>query len=313
MAVTVTEIPSYENYGRCVRIANAAAEALVTVDVGPRVIKFARTGGVNVMFNDLPREAVNAGADFDRHFYPGAKFLNYGGHRMWLSPESSPETYYPDNDPVPYEIVENGAVFTPKPQAENGVALQIEIRMDSDAPSLDVVHRATNIGKASKTFAPWALTVLDQGGTEIIPLNTHDTGLLANRAVSIWPYADLRDDRFYFGHRYATLRQDPDAKAAFKIGFDNFAGRGYYAIGDTVFIKTYYPNHPDGVYPDNGMSFETYTASLFLELETLGELKEMVPGETAAHKENWKLAVNPGSFDARDDDAIASYLEKLDQ
>ena len=281
MAVTVTEIPSYENYGRCVRIANAAAEALVTVDVGPRVIKFARTGGVNVMFNDLPREAVNAGADFDRHFYPGAKFLNYGGHRMWLSPESSPETYYPDNDPVPYEIVENGAVFTPKPQAENGVALQIEIRMDSDAPSLDVVHRATNIGKASKTFAPWALTVLDQGGTEIIPLNTH--------------------------------RQDPDAKAAFKIGFDNFAGRGYYAIGDTVFIKTYYPNHPDGVYPDNGMSFETYTASLFLELETLGELKEMVPGETAAHKENWKLAVNPGSFDARDDDAIASYLEKLDQ
>lgn len=312
MAVTVTEIPSYENYGRCVRIANEAAEALVTVDVGPRVIKFARTGGQNIMFNDLPREAVSEGPDFDRYFYPGAKFYNYGGHRFWLSPESSPETYYPDNTPVSYEILENGAVFTPAPQKENGVALQIEIRMDDTAPSLDITHRATNISDAPKTFAPWALTVLGQGGTEIIPLNTRDTGLLANRYVSIWPYADLRDDRFYFGHRYATLRQDPKATVAFKIGFDNFAGRGYYAIGDTVFIKTYHPNHPDGVYPDNGMSFETYTAALFLELETLGELKSVAPGELAEHKENWRLAPNPGSFDPRDDDSIAAFLDKLD-
>ena len=313
MAVTVTEIPSYENYGRCVRIANDAAEALITVDVGPRVIKFARTGGVNIMFNDLSREAVSEGEDFDRYYGAGAKFYNYGGHRMWLSPESCPETYYPDNAPVAYEKVENGAVFTPAPQKENGVALQIEIRMDPTAPSMNVIHRATNMGSEAKAFAPWALTVLDQGGTEIIPLNTHDTGLLANRAVSIWPYADLRDDRFYFGHRFATLRQDPSAKVAFKIGFDNFAGRGYYAIGDTVFIKSYSPNHPDGVYPDNGMSFETYTAALFLELETLGELKNMAPGETAEHRETWKVVPNPGAFDARNDDAIAAFLDKLDK
>ena len=76
--------------------------------------------------------------------------------------------------------------------------------MDDTAPSLDIVHRAANISDDAKTFAPWALTVLGQGGTEIIPLNTRDTGLLANRYVSIWPYADLRDDRFYFCLLYTS-------------------------------------------------------------------------------------------------------------
>lgn len=311
MAVTVTEMQSYENYGRCVRIANDAAEALITVDVGPRIIKFARTGGVNLMWNDLQRQAVNKGEEFDQYYYQGAFFENYGGHRLWVSPESSPETYYPDNNPVPYTIIRNGAVFTPAPQTQNGVAYEIQVTIDDTAPSLDVTHRVTNISGAPKTFAPWALTVLDQGGVEIIPLNTHDTGLLHNRSVSIWPYADLRDDRFYFGHRFATLRQDPAAEAAFKIGFDNFAGKGYYVLKDSVFIKTYWPNHPDGVYPDNGMSFETYTAALFLELETLGEIREVAPGEVSVHKENWQVAENPGDFDRKDDDSIAAFLQKL--
>ena len=28
----------------------------------------------------------------------------YGGHRIWCAPEKMPETYYPDNEAVPYSF-----------------------------------------------------------------------------------------------------------------------------------------------------------------------------------------------------------------
>lgn len=311
MSVEKTILESYESYGRVLKVSNGTIEAYITIDLGPRIVRFAFCGGTNIMYNDAKKEHYNSGDEYDQYYYKGARWYNYGGHRLWISPESCPETYYPDNDPVEYKLTENGAVFTPNPQKENGVQHQIELVMHSTKPEMKVIHRVTNISDKPKEFALWALTVLGQDGCEIIPQNTHDTGLLANRQFAVWPYADLRDDRIYLGHKYITLKQSPDSTAPFKIGLDNFSGLGYYVIDDTVFIKKYYPNHPDGIYPDGGMSFETYTNELFLELETLGELKTVAPGQTEEHIEGWFLASNPGEFDRKDDDSIDSFINKL--
>lgn len=307
MAVKVSVIGEYENFGRCVKIENGLIEALVTIDVGPRVIRFNRVGGVNIMFNDINRDHFNNGAAYDSFYYEGAQWNIYGGHRLWISPESAPETAYPDNSPVEYTVTPSGAVFTPPPQVENDVAFSMELVMEADKPEMNVIHKVTNIGKKDKEFAVWALSVLAAGGTEIIPQNTHDTGLLPNRTVAMWPYCDFSDDRLFLGHSYATLRQD-ERFGPFKMGFDNASGKGYYVIGDTVFTKTYYPNHPDGRYADYGCSFETYTNELFLELETLGELKNVAPGSTEEHIENWKLSENPGGLNAKDDGAVETFL-----
>ncbi|MGI6269383.1 MAG: hypothetical protein ACOYKJ_02420 [Candidatus Howiella sp.] len=310
MGVTVQLIDAYENFGRCVKISNGAVEALVTVDVGPRVIRLCRPGGVNVMFNDLERAHFNNGPHYDKYYYKGAQWNIYGGHRLWIAPESAPETAYPDNNPVAYSVTPSGAVFTQPPQVENGVAFEIELEMEADAPALRVIHRVTNIGKEEKTFAVWALSVLAPGGVEIIPQNTQDTGLLPNRTVAMWPYCDFSDDRLHLGHSYATLRQDA-RYGPFKMGFDAFAGTGYYVIGDTVFQKTYAPNHPGGVYADYGCSFETYTNELFLEQETLGELKSVAPGATETHIEDWRLFPLEGSLDPKDDGSIEAFVKGL--
>ena len=311
MAVTVREIPSYENYGRCVQVTNGEIEAYITVDLGPRIIRYGFVGGTNIMFNDIARDCSNAGPEFDRHYFKGAQWFIYGGHRLWVSPESMPESYYPDRDPVEYRVTEQGAVFTPKPQTENGYQFEIEVAMCADKNEMQVLHRVKNIAEQPREFAVWALTVLGKNGLEIIPQNTHDTGLLANRYFSVWPYADMQDPRFYFGSRYLTLRQDPSMPQAFKIGLDNQKGTGIYAIEDTVFIKRYAPNHPNGCYADNGMSYETYTNNHFLELETLGELKKVAPGETIEHTERWELRKNPGTPDARDEAAIDAFVRQV--
>ncbi len=308
--VSFCEIEQFKDYGKCLKITNGCIEALVTLDIGPRIISFSFVNGRNVMFSNRGELAKCSGKEFDEYYYEGAEFENFGGHRLWLSPESLPETYYPDCTPVDYETVGDTVRFTPQPQTENGVALAIEITMHPEEPEMKVEHFATNISKTEKEFALWALTVMDRGGVEIIPQNTNDTGLLANRRIVMWPYASFNDDRFFLDDRYITLAQDENADAAFKVGVDCNTGVGYYVIGDVVFKKEY--NHIiDGNYPDGGVSYETYTNKTFLEFETLSELKKLQSNETATHTEMFSLYKKPCDFDRKNPKEIADFISKL--
>jgi hypothetical protein len=46
---------------------------------------------------------------------------------------------------------------------------------------------------------------------------------------------------------------------------------------------------PSKTYPDFGCSFETFTNAEFLEIETLGPMTELRPGQTVEHAERWTL------------------------
>jgi len=59
-------------------------------------------------------------------------------------------------------------------------------------------------------------------------------------------------------------------------------------LGDSLFIKTF-DHAPGGHYPDGGCNFETFTNSEMLEVESLGELVTLQPGESTTHFENWYL------------------------
>ena len=49
MAVKISYVDSYSYYGKCVRLENDLMEILITVDVGPRVLRFAVPGKENMM------------------------------------------------------------------------------------------------------------------------------------------------------------------------------------------------------------------------------------------------------------------------
>lgn len=307
MAVTIKEISAFKNYGKCVSLSANGIEMLVTVDIGPRIISYGFTGGTNIMFNDTDRAISVKGEAFDEFYYKGAEWLIYGGHRLWFSPEALPQCYYPDHDPVAYKFTSNGAIFTPPPQKGNDISCDIIIEMNEDGSAI-ITHRINNLSATPKTLAPWALTVLDKGGLEIIPQNPFEEGLLANRKIIAWPYTDFTDKRLFMGKNYITLKQDDSPNKPIKIGLDNKAGTALYVIKDTVFIKKY--NHNvDGTYPDFGVSFETYTDK-FLELETLGELVTIAKGEFAEHKEFWSLAKTETTPDPRNEAQLDEFYKK---
>ena len=306
-----TEIKDYLNYGRVLSITNGVIEAYVTIDVGPRIIRFGYVGGQNIMCDNRGAAAPKEDAEFESFFGEGKKWEILGGHRIWTSPESYPNSYYPDRDPVKYEITENGAIFTPNAERENGVQKQLEIKMDPDDTNMQVTMRVTNIAKSAQEFSIWGLTVSATGGTLIIPMNDNDTGLLANRNISVWPYTNLADSSLHFGNHYVTLRQDTNINQALKLGFDLNCAEAYYCIGDDIFRKSYETYHPSEKYPDNNCSFETYTCATFIEIESLSPLKTVQQNETVSLTEHWSLHKKPCDIDFNDDNSIDNMLEKL--
>ena len=301
----------FKNYGQCVKLSNGVIEAIATVDIGPRIVYFGFVNGENVMCTRKDEFEPIQNQQMDTHFYPGATWNNYGGHRLWASPEVMPNTYYPDKNPVAYAFTENGVKLTPPPQTENGQAMAMELIMDPEKPEMKVLHSLTNIGPKPQDLALWALSVCNQNGTLIIPTNQNDTGLLPNRVISIWAYDDISDDRIYFGKNFVTVKQDPQSPAPFKLGFDLNQGTVYYSMGHCVFKKQYKQNHPTGRYPDGGVSMETYCCGLFIEVETLSEQKVMAPGATETHLETWTMLPKPGDFNRKNGNEIEAFVQQL--
>ncbi len=302
----------YKNFGKCVLIENETASIIITVDVGPRIISYKLNGCENILFEDEGRVFFENGEEFKSYFGDTTWYI-YGGHRLWSSPESFPHSYVPDNAPVPY-VVCNGAVTFVAPATKTGQQHTTTVAFDEDEKGSSLVyieHTIENVGREPVELAPWAMSVCSAGGVEIFPQNTADNGLLSNRRNVFWSYSDINDERFFLGNRYGTLRQVPDSEGKFKIGMNNEDGWAAYINRGQIFLKNFSMNI-DGNYPDYGCNFETFTNGIFLECESLGELKKLNVGQKATISEVWELIPCEDEFDPRDEESIHEFVQKYD-
>lgn len=316
--VNISEI-NYKNFGKCIKMENEIASVIITVDVGPRIISYCLNGKENILLEDVDRAFFENGKEFREYFGEDKTWYIYGGHRLWSSPESMPHSYVPDNDPVKYEVHKFhwndepdtvGVTLTPPP-TKTGQQHNIVVWLDNNSSRLQVIHNITNVSGAIVTLAPWAMSVCSAGGVEIFPQNTKDNGLLSNRRNVFWPYSDINDDRFFLGNKYGTLKQVPDSEGKFKIGMNNEDGWAAYVNKGQIFLKNFNMNI-DGEYPDYGCNFETFTNGIFLECESLGELKTLKNGQTTSISEEWELIPCDESFDRKNEDNIDAFVKKFD-
>ena len=298
---------TYGNFGKCLAVSNDSMEIYVTIDIGPRIIKCNLLGKDNLMFEDIERKKNN---DVSSVFGEGKMWQIYGGHRMWLSPEKFPETYYPDCEKVVYYVHSKGATFTAPIQAVTGLQFSMNICMDETKPEFTVTHYVKNTNETPVKGAIWCLSVMTMNGAVIVPQPTEDTGLLPNRLLAVWPYADMADSRIFWGSRYIALRQNPAIDRAFKFGINNTAGKIAYVNHGQALVKSYAVNHPNGEYPDFGCSCEVYACDVFTEAETLSELKTIGKGESITHAETWTLTdgVDIGAFSNEALDELAKKI-----
>jgi hypothetical protein len=83
-----------------------------------------------------------------------------------------------------------------------------------------------------------------------------------------------------------------------------------YVLDDAVFVKQF-ARDPQANYPDGGCNCEMFTNQSMLEVETLGPLATLSPGQSVEHKENWAIFQGAGGFDLTSDDGIAALMVHL--
>src|SRR5216683_3172111 len=260
-AVTI-EKTSYAGWSNCYRVTNGEVELIVTTDVGPRVLRYGFVKGQN-LFKEFQEQLGKSGE---------TTWQARGGHRIWIAPEAVPETYALDNRPVKAAIKGSVLEVTEPVEPETGLEKTMIVRLAANGTNVEVEHCIRNTAAKARRFAPWALTMMAQGGTGISgfpPRGTHPEILQPTNPLVMWAFTDFSDKRWQFTKKYLLLRQDPKNPSPQKTGLFNRDTVGAYLLGSTLFIKTAAAQDIRRQ-PDFGCSLETFTNEQFLELETLG-------------------------------------------
>ena len=105
--------------------------------------------------------------------------------------------------------------------------------------------------------------------------------------MTIWNYTRLQDPRLHLGDDFILLEAASRLPPC-KIGVPNPQGWLAYLIGEVLFVKRFNPQS-DLPHPDSGCNTEVYCNDQFIELETLGALLVMQPGQTVTHTETWQI------------------------
>jgi hypothetical protein len=275
---------AYLNQPNCLKLSNGTVEVIVTTDVGPRIARYGFVDGENIL-----GEVPDAGLTTEL-----GDWKAYGGHRLWAAPENNPRTYVPDNSPVEHEELGERSVRLIGPVEEpTGLQKETIVTLDADGTGVTVEHSITNCGLWPIELAPWAITIMngEGGGTVVIPQEPyipHDDELLPARPMVLWHYTDLSDPRWTLGKKFIRLNVDASLAEPQKVGVANKQGWAAYSHNGLLFVKMF-DHQADAAYADEGCNCETYTAGSFVEVETLGTMFHLVPGESADHAERWQL------------------------
>lgn len=290
---------TYLNQPNCIRLSNGTVDLVLTTAIGPRIIRYGFLGGDNALGEVSELTTKTALGDWKP----------WGGHRVWSAPEAMPRSYSPDNSPIEARVDGNTVYLVQPVEPATGIVKEMTVTLAPTGTEVTIGHRLINRNLWSIEMAVWAMTIMHAGGTVILPqepYRSHDEALLPARSVTFWAYTDLSDSRWQLGPKFLRLRNDPSRAASQKIGIANHQGWAAYLRDGTLFVKRV-DWHDEARYPDGGVNVETYTAGPFLELETLGALGGVGPGDAATHEERWFLFRNVAG--AASDDELERSLK----
>jgi hypothetical protein len=278
---------NYRGWQKAYKLSNGHVELIVLADIGPRIIWYGFSGGENELY-EVAADAGSTG---------GKQFRLYGGHRLWISPEVE-STYYPDNEEAQVEASTDRICCVANPENAapgNNLQKEMEVKLAPSGSQVTIVHRITNRGDRPAHVAPWTPTMMHAGGQAILPFSPRvamdNDHLQPVGVLGIWSYTDFSDSRWILGSDFVQLKQSSAPTGRFEeqmSGLYNPAGWGAYFRAGHLFVKRA-PVIEGAHYPDFGCNLEVFTNRDFLELETLGPLCEIAPGQVTSHVEGWWL------------------------
>ena len=278
----------YRGWKNNLRIANATTELIVTLDVGPRVICYRKPGGFNVMKNYDEHDGRH-GRERMANSRRTAFLDRSGRSHAHLFRRQQPSCAHPA-----WRI--RGTLHSAAGGTEYGIQKVMEIapgrirqpgsraldrhqyrpRPDDTCPMGANCHGPRRHGDY-----PDCRRKANHPGHPSDAKHPGDFG--PNLSLILWPYFDFTDDRWTFGSRYIFLRQNAK-KGPTKIGLGHPVPWVAYLNRGTLFVKRF-RHHEWAKYPDTGTSYQTFTNEDMLEMETVGVLCTLLPGQSAELEE----------------------------
>ncbi len=281
MSITTTQYAGHE----ALAIDAGAVRLVATTSVGPRVLALLVPDGANA-FVEVPGMTLPC---------PGSEPIHLrGGHRLWAAPEDPRVTYRPDDDPVGVEEIAGGVRLVTRPDPVAGTSRAMSIVV-TGPERFTFEYGVVNTADHPQRLAAWAITMMAPHGRAWLPTLTgpfDPGGFQAQRNIVLWPYARHDDARFVLHDHAIELRADVLADRAhlgrFKVGTS--LRRGWVAHWREGVLLVKRAGHDESrEYADMGASGQLYSQDEFTELETLGPLTDLAPGDAAEHHEDWEV------------------------
>ncbi len=304
-------LDDYKGFGKCLYMTNGTVDAIASLDIGPRILRYGYVGEDNIFIADTENKCIVHQSSPELKDYYGSEehyYCTYGGHRIWQAPEVHPKTHYPDNFPIEYEILDNGVKLTAPVQYRNNIQGSITLTF-GEGTEVNLHQEIKNTSRFTQDFALWTITMCATGGVAVMRRNDLTLPGSPNMSVALWSHANFTNNTIFIGNKYITVVQPKDT--SMKFGLQLQHGDTYYVNGDTVFKKEFAPKYPYGNYTDWGSNFETYSCAHFTELEFLSEYTKVAPQHSVTLDETWSLCRKPCDFDPKNDASIDNFFSKL--
>jgi len=303
--VTVKTI-DYQGWKDCYELSNGDVRLVVVPQIGGRIMEYS-IGGENVLWQNESELGKLTGADV------GKKWRNYGGYKAWNAPQSRwrkpNEDYFYDSKPASIEVLpDQGLRITTSPIEHLGFRFIRDVHLSPSTSRVRIVEKMRNITDKPIEWSVWDVTQVRVPCWIAFPINNksrHPDGWnvlcpIGHKMTQITRIGDLG----VMGYKNVTENWCTDAMGGWMA----------YLKGQLAYTKHWSTRMIDVTYPDGGCDAAFFTADQgiaggYAEMEVMGPIVKLKPGEETELIEDWFLTrVNQSANDVTD---VVSRLKLL--
>jgi hypothetical protein len=234
---------------------------------------------------------------------------SYWGIRTWFQePIEDKRSFAPAASPAEAEMGKDGIILRGAPTL--GLELIMDIRLDPEKPLLTIRHGFKNLATEKRRISIWIINAFPRQGIGVAPWSECSTF----RRYQIWPFTDPDETCISFSKKMIKVNfagQISSPKGFLKIGTVAESGIvAYWNWTTGTFLKSCVGYESAASYPEPGSNTILFSISnnsecpSFSELEHVGPLKEVAPGDTTWLEQKLEISYLP----AADEKAITSML-----
>jgi hypothetical protein len=170
------------------RLTNGEVDVVIPRAFGLRILRYGFIEGANFLA-EVPDVVIPTSL---------GNWRPRGGHRLWVSPESMPGSYAPDNDPVQCDTDESLNATLVQPTDATGIEKIMSVGLAPSGSRVTLTHKLVNRTSWPVAVASWGITVIRPDAVAVIPqppFRRHRDALLPARPLVQWSFTDLTDSR----------------------------------------------------------------------------------------------------------------------